>query len=106
MDLTLGGPLLSYAIGQNEKDITSQEGFGNLGLSASTLYGFLVALLSAFLAYHKNANESTLMRWLYTIVAFIFGGTYLAYYMLRYNALPILKGNNINGGFAPVTMPL
>jgi hypothetical protein len=62
------------------------------------LISTIIAIIAAYLAYECNAGENTATRWFITIIAFLFSGIYLLYYLVRY----VFLGNNCNN----VNMPL
>ncbi len=67
------------------------EGFFNYSVTDLLYYavGLFFAFGAAYLAYECNAKETPFVRLLITVLAFLFSGLYLIYYLTRY---VIMKG--------------
>lgn len=66
--------------------------FGGARSDGMGLVALAIAVVAAYLAYHKNAGESTGVRILMTLVAFLFSQIYLIYYVIRYVLMKEVKG--------------
>ena len=62
------------------------------------IISLIIALIAAYLAYECNAGENNATRWFVTVVAFLFSGLYLIYYLIRY----IILGNECKDGRMPM----
>jgi len=51
-------------------------------LNASSIISLLLSLYAAYLAWECSRFETPIMRFLYTVIAFLLGGLYLIYYFV------------------------
>jgi len=49
-----------------------------------TIFSFTISFATAYLAYQCNRNTDKVSRYLITIVAFLFSGLYLVYYLFAH----------------------
>lgn len=78
--LSLLTPLGPY-LNMNKYYPRGQQG-GAMDYQSGNLIGLLLAIWAAYLAWNCSAMETTTMRVIYTIIAFLFGGLYLIYYFV------------------------
>lgn len=73
-----------YSIYYKNKNI--KEGFSVnelIGVQHS-IAPLLVSIFAAYLCYERNINEPVYLKYLYCIIAFIFSGIYILYYIISY----------------------
>lgn len=84
--------LTAYTLYQNQNQ--NQENFDGMGMRTPLqpiywIISILIGLFAAYLAFQCNKKEHIIFQLLATILAFIFSGWYLIYYVVRY---PLLGG--------------
>ena len=76
--------LLEKMCGGNRDDEETMTEHFMADQSGMGLIALAIAVVAAYLAWHKNAHEEHGLRILITLFAFLFGQLYLIYYVIRY----------------------
>ena len=87
--------LMEHLCGSNEDENKEHFMVRDNGLGVIAL---AISILAAYLAYQKNAGESTGVKILVTLVAFFFSQLYILYYVVRYVIFEMLNNKKRSSG--------